>query len=118
MKPMGDPKSYQPIFLLCVPYKILERLIYARVESIIDTLLPKVQAGFRRGKLTLNQVVLFTQNMGDSFEDKKKAGGVLVNLTEAYGTVWQLQATRTFIQAHGQNNYETCPKSTFHLYYR
>ena len=26
-KPVGDPKSYRPISLLCVPYKILERLI-------------------------------------------------------------------------------------------
>ena len=49
-KPVGDPKSYRPISLLCVPYKILERLIYARVEPLIDPLLPKEQAGFRRGK--------------------------------------------------------------------
>ena len=40
-KPVGDPKSYRPISLLCVPYKILERLIYARVEPLIDPLLPK-----------------------------------------------------------------------------
>jgi len=26
-KPLGDPKSYRPISLLCVPFKILERLI-------------------------------------------------------------------------------------------
>ena len=36
MKPVGDPKSYRPISLLCVPYKILERLIYARVASILN----------------------------------------------------------------------------------
>ena len=35
-KPVGDPKSYRPISLLCVPYKILERFIYARVEPLID----------------------------------------------------------------------------------
>ena len=45
-KPMGDPKSYQPISLLCVLYKILERLICARVEPLIDPLLPKKQARF------------------------------------------------------------------------
>ena len=45
-KPVGDPKSYRPISLLYVPYKILERLIYARVEPLIDPLLPKEQAGF------------------------------------------------------------------------
>jgi len=33
-KPLGDPKSYRPISLLCVPFKILKRLIYARVETI------------------------------------------------------------------------------------
>ena len=45
-KPMGDPKSYQPIYLLCVPYKILKRLIYARIEPLINSLLPKEQDGF------------------------------------------------------------------------
>ena len=87
-KPVGDPKSYQPISLLCVPCKILERLIYARVEPLIDPLLPKDQAGFRRGKSTVDQVVLLTQNIEDSFEAKKKAGAVFIDLTAAYDTVW------------------------------
>ena len=85
---MGDPKSYRSISLLCVPYKILERLIYARIEPLIDPLLPKEQVGFRRGKSTVDQVVLLTQNIEDSFEAKKKAGAVFVDLTAAYGTVW------------------------------
>ena len=82
-KPVGDPKSYRTISLLCVLYKILERRIYARVEQLIDPLLPKKQAGFRR-----DQVVLLTQNIEDSFEAKKKAGAVFVDLTAAYDTVW------------------------------
>ena len=45
-KPLGDPKSYSPISLLCVHFKILERLIYARVEPIIVPLLSQEQAGF------------------------------------------------------------------------
>ena len=85
---MGDLKSYQPISLLCVPYKILETLIYARVEPLIDPLLPKEQAGFWRGKSTVDQVVLLTQNIEDSFETKKKAGAVFIDLTAAYDTVW------------------------------
>ena len=92
-KPVGDPKSYRPISLLCVPYKILERLIYARVEPLIDPLLPKEQTGFRRGKSTIDQVVLLTQNIEDSFEAKKKAGVVFVDLTAAYDTVWHCGLT-------------------------
>ena len=77
-KPVGDPKSYRPISLLCVLYKILGRLIYACVEPLIDPLLPKEQAEFGRGKSTVDQVVLLTQNIENSFEAKKKDGAVFV----------------------------------------
>ena len=46
MKPLGHPKSYRPISLLCSSFKILERLIYIRFDPIIDPLLPREQAGF------------------------------------------------------------------------
>ena len=87
-KPVEDSKSYRPISLLCAPYKILEQLIYPRIEPIVDPLLPGKQAGFRHGKLTVDQVVLLTQNMEDSFKAKKKAGAVFVDLTAVYDTVW------------------------------
>ena len=93
IKPVGDPKNYQSISLLYVPYKIPERLIYARAEPLIDTLLPKEQAGIRCGKSTVDQVVLLTQNIEDTFEAKKKAGAVFVNPTAAYDTVWYCSLT-------------------------
>ena len=97
---MGDPKSYRPISLLCVPYKILERLIYARVEPLIDPLLPKERNGFRRGKSTVDQVVLLTQNIEDSFEAKQKAGAVFIDLTAAYDTVWHRGLTCKLLRLH------------------
>ena len=63
-------------------------LIYALVEPLIDPLLPKEQAGFQCGKSTVDQVVLLTQNIDDSFKAKKKASAVFVDLTAAYDTVW------------------------------
>ena len=87
-KLVGNPKSHRPISLLCFPYKILERLIHARVETIVDPLLPREEAGFRRGRSTVDQTVLLTQNIGDSFEAKKKVGAVFVDLEAAYDTVW------------------------------
>ena len=86
-KPAEDPKSYRPISLLGVSYKILERLIHAHVESIVDLLLPKEQAGFRQEKSTVDQTVLLTQIIQDLFEAKKIAGAVFVDLTAAYDTV-------------------------------
>ena len=87
-KPLNDAKSYRPISLLCISYKILERLIYTRIEPVIDLLLPREQAGFRRGRSTVDQVALMTQEIEDCFSAKKKAGAVFVDLTAAYDTVW------------------------------
>ena len=85
--------SYRPMSVLCVPYKILERLIYPRVEPLVDPLLPDEQVWFRRGKSTVDQVVLLTQNIEDSFEAKKKAGAVFIDLTAAYDTLWHCGLT-------------------------
>jgi len=84
-KPSGDPKNYRPTPLLCVPLKNLERLIYARVEPIIDPLLPQEQVVF---DTEAGQIALLTQDTEDSFSAKKKAGIVFVDLTAAYNTVW------------------------------
>ena len=87
-KPAKDPMSYRPFSLLCVPYKILERLIHSRIEPIVDPQLPLEQAGFRRGRSTVHQVTLLTQDIEDSFQYNKKAGVVFLDLTAAYDTVW------------------------------
>ena len=59
-KRLSDTKSYHPIFILSVPFKILERLFYARVESVIDPLLTQEQEGFRHERSTVDQVTLPT----------------------------------------------------------
>ena len=41
----------------------------------------------------MDQVVLLRQNIEDSFEAKKKAGAVFVDLTAAYDTVWHCGLT-------------------------
>ena len=112
-KPVEDPKSYRPISLLCVPYKILERMIYNRVEPIVHPLFPKEQARFRHGKSTVDQVVLHTQSIEDSFEAKRKAGAVFVDLAAAYDTVWHRgltckQLNTSARQAHGPNDHGIC----------
>ena len=59
---------------------------YLHFNLITDPLLPKEQAGFQCGASTVDQVVLLTQNIANSFKIKK-AGGVFVNLFAAYDTV-------------------------------
>ena len=106
-KPPDDPKAYRPISLLCVPFKILERMIHSRIEPVVDPQLPKEQAGFRRGRSAEDQVTLLTQDLEDSFQTKAKAGVVLLDLTAAYDTVWHrglhLKLLRTIPDRHMVN---------------
>ena len=72
MRPLQDPRG----------------VIHARAEPIVDPLLPREEAGFQRGRSTVDQTVLLTQNIENSFEANSKAGAVFVDLTAAYDTVW------------------------------
>ena len=93
MKPPREAKSYRPISLLCILFKIMKRLIYARIKPIVNSQLPQEQAGFRRGRLITDQATLLTQGIEDSFSAKKKAGAVFVDLTTAHDTVWHCGLT-------------------------
>ena len=88
---MDDPRSYRPISLLCVPYKLLERLLF-RLEP------PTQQGGFRRGRFTVQQVVKLTSVIEESYEEIREAGLVLVDLTAAYDTVWHQGLTLKLLQ--------------------
>ena len=88
-KPKDDLKSYRPISRLCIPFKLLERMIHERINPIIDLQLPHEQAGFRKGRSTVDQVTQITQDIEDCFEANETAGAVLVDLTAAYDTVWR-----------------------------
>ena len=103
-KPSKDPKGYRPISLLCIPFKLLERLILARITPVIDPQLPKEQAGFRSGGSTTDQVTLLCQDIEDSFQAREKAGAVFLDLTAAYDTVWlrglQLKLLETIPDKH------------------
>ena len=87
-KARGGPKELLTDISALCPLQDPREAYLRRVEPLVDPLFPKEQAGFRRGKSTVDQVVLLTQNIEDSFKAKKKAGAVFVNLTAAYDTVW------------------------------
>jgi len=67
---MDDPRRYQQIALLCVPYKLLERLLF-RLEPVVDPQLPTQQGGFLRGRSTAQQIVKLTSDIGESYEGRR-----------------------------------------------
>lgn len=63
----SDAAHYRPISLLCVPFKLLERLILNRIQDRIDTILPKTQAGFRQNRGCAEQVLALTTHIEKGF---------------------------------------------------
>ena len=87
-KSADDAKNYRLISFLCLPLKLLERLLLTRLEPVIDLQLPLLQAGFYRGRSTTDQVTHLTDDIEAGFEVRKKVGVVLADLTAVYDTVW------------------------------
>ncbi|GFR95234.1 RNA-directed DNA polymerase from mobile element jockey-like [Elysia marginata] len=90
LKPGKDPKvpkSYRPISLLCILYKLYERIIMARMSLTAEENLTPDQAGFRPGQSTCGQLLNLTQSIKDGFEEKQITGTVFVDITAAYDTV-------------------------------
>jgi len=74
LNPGKDPKlphSYRPISLLCSSYKLVERMILSRIYPVVDSIIPDEQAGFRRGRSTIDQVTKLTQTIEHAFQDKQ-----------------------------------------------
>ena len=90
LKPGKDPatsKSYRPISLLCILYKLYECMIMARIAPIVEEQLTPDQAGFRPGRYTCGQLLNLTQYIEDGYEGKQITGTVFVDLTAAYDAV-------------------------------
>lgn len=49
-------------------------MIHYRIERVIDPQLPQEQADFHRGRSTVDQVILLSQDIEDSFQDNEKTG--------------------------------------------
>ena len=86
-KDPSSPKSYRPISLLCIPYKLYERLILMRISPLVDEKLTKDQAGFRPGRSCTGQLLNLTQHIEDGYERKMLTGAAFVDLSAAYVTV-------------------------------
>ena len=72
-KPSDSPSSYRPIFLTSCTSKLFERMVLGRLTYFLEqqgTLSP-VQADFRPGRSTVNQILLLSQSIADYFHQSK-----------------------------------------------
>ena len=64
-KPSNSPSSYRPISLTSCTSKLFERMVLGRLTYFLEQqdILSPVQAGFRPGRSTVDQVLLLVQSL-------------------------------------------------------
>ena len=72
--------------LLSVSYKFFERLPLWRLKPVLEPQLFDKEAGFRYNQCITDQVFNLIYDVEHRFDENKKSGIVLADLTEAHGS--------------------------------
>ena len=90
-KDKTDPSSYRPISLLSCVGKLMERVITRRLTWFLETnnVFSPSQTGYRQHRNTEDQLALLTQDIENSFQEKRKLLAVFFDLSKAFDRVWK-----------------------------
>jgi hypothetical protein len=101
-KPAGKVGSYRPVSLTSCVVKTLERMIWTRLYTIAETrgMLHPTQAGFRKGRSCVDQILRISQAISDGFQEKKTGRTVMVLLdfSQAFDRVWREDLLGTLVE--------------------
>ena len=84
-----DYSNYRPISLLSNIKKILEKIMYKRLNTFLDNknIIYDLQFGFRQQYSTSHALINITENIGKALDDGNIGCGVFVDLQKAFDTV-------------------------------
>ena len=90
-KTKNKVSSYRPISLTSCISKVAERMINARLYHWLEKngKLHPNQAGFRKDRQTIDQLIRLEQETSDAFQKKENVAAVFVDLQQAYDHVWR-----------------------------
>ena len=82
--------NYQPISLLPICSKIFERIIFNKIFRffIKYDLISQHQSGFKHGDSCINQLLSFTYEIYQSFDQGFDVPSVFLNISKAFDKVW------------------------------
>ena len=89
-KPARNPASFRPISLTPHLGKVYERIVKARLEYYLEknNIIPQFQAGFRKHRSCMEQVVKLASHVRRAFARKKITYATFFDIKGAYDSVW------------------------------
>ena len=89
-KPRYDPSSYRPISLTSHVGKVMEKIVLKRLTYYCDKnkIIPNVQAGFRKGRSTIDHLVKLSTNIKRQFAKRKSVLATFFDVQKAYDRIW------------------------------
>ena len=92
-KPLDSPASFRPISLTSCVSKLFERIILSRLLFFLESnsILSPIQAGFRPGRSTLDQILYLSQSISDGFNKPKPGSRTIlstIDFFKAFDSVW------------------------------
>ena len=82
-----EGENYRPISLLSVVSKVLERCIFNRVSSHIQSLIQSVQHGFINGKSCSSQLLSVLHVIGKNLGGGKRTDVIFMDISKAFDSV-------------------------------
>ncbi|KAK2711693.1 hypothetical protein QYM36_012711 [Artemia franciscana] len=101
----SDPASYRPIALTSCIAKLYEKMIKLRFEPLIDNSLIAEQAGFRKGRSTLENLIQLDHDIKKAFTRKRVVSAVFFDIKKAYDTLDPFAILRQAQKLNVGNNF-------------
>ena len=89
-KDKNEPKSYRPISLTSHPGKLLEGMVKARLERLLESknIINPLQSGFRKGRSTLDHLVRLQHDVLKSKNRGHHVLAIFLDLEAAFDLAW------------------------------
>ena len=90
-KAKTSPGNYRPISLLSCVGKLMERIVTCRLSWFLESreVLSQTQTGYRQHRSTEDQLAYISQEIENSFQEKRKLLAVFFDLSRAFDRVWK-----------------------------
>jgi hypothetical protein len=85
--PKSQPGDFRPITLMNCILKLFEKMLYNRIEPIIDSVLPKEQFGFRKYRSSSDQAAHLIMDLQSTRTKKHACGIVFVDIKKAFDRI-------------------------------